>query len=145
MYKIFAVSILFLFTNLLLGCSDNPDPINYGSDICVHCNMKIMDNRFGAALVNSNSKTFKFDATECMLNYLKENSISVKSIHVTDFNNPGFFLNANKSYFLISSNRKSPMGENLSAYKNKSDAENAKISISGDIFTYEELKNQIGK
>ncbi len=143
--KITLTLLLFLITGLLYGCSSNPEPINYGSDVCAHCNMKIMDNRFGAELLNTKSKAYKFDAAECMVDYIKKNKLDIKEMYVTDFNNPGQFISAVTSYFLISPKRRSPMGEDLSAYKTKSDAETAMNSVGGDIFSWEELKIQIGK
>ena len=143
--KISITTLLFLLTGLLYGCSSEPDPINYGSDVCAHCNMKIMDNRFGAELLNTKSKAYKFDAAECMVDYIKKNTLDIKEMYVTDFNNPGQFIIAGTSYFLISTKRRSPMGEDLSAYKTKSDAETAKNSVGGDVYSWEELKTQIGK
>ncbi len=137
--------LLFLITGLLYGCSSDPEPINYGSDVCAHCNMKIMDNRFGAELLNTKSKAYKFDAAECMVDYIKKNKLDIKEMYVTDFNNPGVFITARNSYFLISPKRRSPMGEDLSAYKTKTDAETAKQSVGGEIYSWDELKTQIGK
>lgn len=137
--------LLFLITGLLYGCSSDPEPINYGSDVCAHCNMKIMDNRFGAELLNTKSKAYKFDAAECMVDYIKKNTLDIKEMYVTDFNNPGVFITARNSYFLISPKRRSPMGEDLSAYKTKTDAETAKRSVGGEIYSWDELKTQIGK
>lgn len=143
--KITITTLLFLLTGLLYGCSSEPDPINYGSDVCAHCNMKIMDNRFGAELLNTKSKAYKFDAAECMAAYIKKNTLDIKEMYVTDFYNPGQFITAGTSYFLISPKRRSPMGEDLSAYKTKSDAETAKNSVGGDVYSWEELKTQLGK
>ncbi|MFA7359573.1 MAG: nitrous oxide reductase accessory protein NosL [Candidatus Kapaibacterium sp.] len=143
--KISITTLLFLLTGLLYGCSSELDPINYGSDVCAHCNMKIMDNRFGAELLNTKSKAYKFDAAECMVDYIKKNTLDIKEMYVTDFINPGQFITAGTSYFLISPKRRSPMGEDLSAYKTKSDAETAKNSVGGDVYSWEELKTQLGK
>lgn len=136
--------ILLLLTGLLYGCSSDPEPINYGSDVCAHCNMKIMDNRFGAELLNTMLKAYKFDAAECMVDYIMKNTLEIKEMYVTDFNNPGVFITARTSYYLISPKRRSPMGEDLSAYKTKPDALTAKNSVGGDVYSWDELKIQIG-
>lgn len=143
--KFLITMFLFSAIGFLYGCSSDPELINYGSDICEHCNMKIMDNRFGAELLNTKSKVFKFDATECLVDYIKKNTIDIKEMYVTDFNGPGQFIVARTSFFLISPKRRSPMGEDLSAYKTKRDAENAKQSDGGEIYNWEELKSQLGK
>lgn len=144
-YRIFVFIILLFTTGFIYGCSDGPEPINYGSDICAHCNMKIMDNRFAAEIVNTKSKAYKFDAAECMSAYLNENKIDVKNMYVTDFNNPGSFMIAGGAAFVISPKRKSPMGENLSAYKSKKEAQKVKDELGGEIYSWEELQNVIGK
>lgn len=144
-FRIILPIIILFTTGLLYGCSDGPEPINYGSDICVHCNMKIMDNRFGAEIINTKSKAYKFDAAECMVEYLRENKIDVKNMYVTDFNNPGIFIPAGGAVFVISPKRKSPMGENLSAYKSKKDAQKVKDESGGEVYSWEELQNVIGK
>jgi len=77
--------------------------------------------------------------------YIKKNTLDIKEMYVTDFNNPGQFITAGTSYFLISPKRRSPMGEDLSAYKTKSDAETAKNSVGGDVYGWEELKTHLGK
>jgi copper chaperone NosL len=107
--------------------------------------MKIMDNRFGSVMVNSKNKTFKFDAAECLIDYIKETTPDLKSLFVTDFAIPGKLIPAESSFFLISPKRKSPMGENLSAYKSSSDANDAKNSVGGEVFNWDGLYNQLGK
>ncbi|MCI0473733.1 MAG: nitrous oxide reductase accessory protein NosL, partial [Ignavibacteria bacterium] len=86
-----------------------------------------------------------FDAAECLVDYLKETNTDYKSLFVTDFNNPGTLINAKNSFYLISPKRKSPMGENLSAYKSESDASNAKNSLGGEVLDWTGLYNQLGK
>ncbi|MFA5011832.1 MAG: nitrous oxide reductase accessory protein NosL [Ignavibacteria bacterium] len=143
--RVFITFTLLFLSGLLYGCSSDPEPINYSSDVCAHCNMKIMDNRFGAEVLNTKLKAYKFDAAECMVDYIKKNTLDIKEMYVTDFNNPGVFITAGTSYYLISPKRRSPMGENLSAYKTKSDAETAKNSVGGDVYSWDELKTQISK
>ena len=60
--------ILFTFLSLvILSCGISPLPIDYNHDECAYCKMKIADARFGAELVTSKGKVFKFDSAECLI------------------------------------------------------------------------------
>ena len=144
--KINFLVIISLLSVILLSCGrEGPEPINFGTDLCTHCNMKIMDNRFGSEIVNPKGKAFKFDAAECMINYIKENNVSGGTKWVIDFSNPGMLVNADGSFFLVSPKLKSPMGENLSCYSKKSDAETAKNNLGGQLYSWNEIYNTLGK
>ena len=49
---------VFMFS----GCSLEPKPIEYGEDQCDACKMRISDSRFGAELVTTKGKIYKYDA-----------------------------------------------------------------------------------
>ncbi len=77
----------------------------------------IVDERFGAELVTKKGKVYKFDAIECLLpETIKNGEDNYAHILVTDYLNPPTLIDATSSAFLISKNRPSPMGGNLSAY-----------------------------
>ena len=61
--------LLITLIIFLSACSNEPQPIMYGVDLCHHCKMTIMDKKFGAELINKKGKTLKFDSGECMVNY----------------------------------------------------------------------------
>lgn len=129
-------TVLPLF--LLIGCSDNPVPINYGSDVCDHCIMRISDNKYGAQLVTPKGKNFNFDAIECMVNYYLQNNGEYKK-YITDITNPGVLIPAEGSFYLISLKLKSPMGEFLNGFANLNTAEEYKTKFGGEIFNWNEL------
>lgn len=134
--------ILGLFALVLLvGCSaKGPEPINYGSDECVHCKMTIMDNKFGAVILNKNGKSFKFDSAECMIDYSNENPEHSDSYFVTNFSKPTSLINAKEAVFLHGDNIKSPMGGNIAAFGTKPDATKVQQELQGDLLNWEELK-----
>ena len=136
------ILLIIIFSFLFASCGNAgiPDPINFGSDLCVHCNMKIMDRRFGAELVTAKGKTYKFDAAECMIDYLKSNNFEKASYWVIDYNNPETLINAASAYYLISLKIKSPMGEFLSCYKSSDAANASRNSNGGEVFDWEGLK-----
>lgn len=136
--------LYFLFSTLcfiLMGCSVEQKPIDYGKDACHYCKMNIMDQQHAAEIVTKKGKVFKYDAIECMLNDKTNNTAEKTALFlVMDFNNPNVFLDANKATFLISKNIPSPMNGYLSAFSNKGDALKKQEEKEGQIFTWEEIK-----
>ena len=134
--------ILIVLPGLLCSCGTDPEPINYGSDQCDHCRMTIVDNKFGSELITNKGKVYKFDAAECMVNFVKQNMIKqedIKTRLVTDASKPGEFTDAIKATYLISERFPSPMGANLSAFGSKSDAERFQKEFSGELKSWDEI------
>ena len=134
---------------LLASCSKEVAQIKYGTDQCENCKMTLTDKKYGALIYTQKGKSFKFDAAECMLDYVKENKISESEIDkyfVINLTEPGELINAAETIFLISPELRSPMGENISAFKSKEDAEKYHTEFGGEIFSWDELKNKfVGK
>jgi len=108
--------------------------------------MTIEDPRFGAEIVTKKGKVFKFDAAECMVNYINKGKISetdVESFLVIDFSRPSTLVNALEAAYLISPNLPSPMGANLSSYLAKNSAETQKNSVGGELFNWDGLKQKL--
>ena len=117
-YSIFALLLLFF------SCNVAPEAINYGSDGCYFCKMTIVDKVHAAEVVTNKGKIYKFDASECMINFMKDfNTSEIKLYLSNNYTEPEALIDATKATFLISENIPSPMGAFLSAYKNKVDAE----------------------
>ncbi len=125
---------------LFISCTVQPQKIEYGKDACHFCRMNIVDQQHAAQLVTKKGKAFKFDATECMINYLKETETEeIGLILVTDYNNPRDLIDANLATFIISENIPSPMGEFLTAVSTKEEALTLQKAKEGNIFTWDEL------
>lgn len=135
------VNIITLSLSLLLmGCSIKPDPIAYGTDGCHFCSMTIVDRQHAAEIVTKKGKPFKFDAIECMVNHLKDiDKASVELFLVNDFQVPGELLDATKATYLISKEIPSPMGEYLSAFSTKEEAEHIETENKGKLYSWNEL------
>jgi copper chaperone NosL len=139
--KLFVGTIVLLLT---ISCKVEPEAIVYGKDQCSFCKMNIVDQTHSAQLVTAKGKQFKFDAIECMVNYYGENSEEKIAISlVADYANPGEMTDAETATYLISEEIKSPMGANLSAFSVKSTAEEFQQKHSGEIFTWELLKQKL--
>ena len=131
----------FALLILLVACTAEPQPIEYGSDACAFCQMTIVDRQHAAEMVTKKGKAFKYDAIECMIRDLNRNhDISqVALLLITDFANAGHLIDAKKATYLISENIPSPMGANLSGFKDKSEAERVKNQEGGALFTWEQV------
>ncbi|WP_452220509.1 nitrous oxide reductase accessory protein NosL [Lacinutrix salivirga] len=133
-YSIFALLLFFI------SCNVAPEPINYGSDGCHFCKMTIVDKVHAAEIVTNKGKVYKFDATECMINFMKEFDTSEIKLYLSNnYTEPEALIDATKATFLISKNIPSPMGAFLSAFKNKADAEKFQAEQGGDLYTWETL------
>lgn len=138
------VAILIGFTTFL-GCNIAPEPIDYGSDACHFCSMTIVDQQHAAQIVTEKGKVFKFDATECMLNHVKEvDNTTIALFLVNDYNAPGELIDATQATFLKSRGIPSPMGEFLTAFGNRKGVEKAKSEHGGELFTWPELTSNFG-
>ena len=132
----------FLLALLIVSCTVEERPIDYGTDDCEYCKMTIMDHRYGSELVTEKGKIFTFDAAECLLDYINYNEgikEESKLLLVTPFTNPEKLIDARTATYLISRQMPSPMGAYLTAF---SELETAKVyqeSKGGDLYTWEEL------
>ncbi len=135
--KHYSVIILLL---LLVGCNASPQPIDYGNDGCHFCKMTIVDKVHAAEVVTKKGKVYKFDATECMVNFMKAFDTSEIKLYLSnDYMQPEALIDATKATFLISENIPSPMGVFLSAFKNKADAEKMQKDKTGALYDWQEL------
>ena len=129
-----AASVLLLISS----CQPQAKPIEYGFDSCNHCRMTITDSRYGAQLVTTKGKVYKFDAIECMVEYKKSSTDEYALQLVTNFPEPGTFIDAQSASYLQSRNLPSPMGMNLNAFEKEADAKSFLESVGGEIISWEE-------
>jgi copper chaperone NosL len=133
---------------LLVGCSKEPEPIEYGKDMCSYCKMSIVEKQFGTELITKKGKLEKFDSIECLAAFLQSGLINSEDVHscwITDYFQPGSFLNAFESFYLHSENLRSPMGEFLSGYSTVNDAKRSMNQYGGNILNWEEVKLLVKK
>jgi copper chaperone NosL len=105
--------------------------------------MTIVDKQHAAQFMTKKGRTYSFDASECMLNYLKEIDPSTIALYlVNDYNAPGKMIDATHAAYLISKNIPSPMGENLTAFGSLEAAKYAKQENGAELLTWEALKDR---
>ena len=125
---------------MLVSCNVSPQAIDYGSDGCHFCKMTIVDKVHAAEIVTKKGKVYKFDATECMINFMNDFDASEIELYLSNnYTEPEQLIDAKRATFLISKNIPSPMGAYLSAFKNKADAEKMQSEKGGNLYSWEEL------
>ncbi len=136
-YKHLSVIVLLLF---LISCNVSPKPIDYGSDGCHFCKMTIVDKLHAAEVVTKKGKVYKFDAAECMVNFLKDFDTSKVQLYLSNYyTKPEVLIDATQATFLFSENVPSPMGAFLTAFKTKEDAQKVQSTEGGELYTWKEL------
>lgn len=136
------IVFILIICIFIVSCSTEPQPINFGKDLCAHCSMTIMDKKFGAEMVNSKGKAIKFDSGECMVSYLNsENKFEAAQYLVVNYNSEGELINATEAFYLHGGSVVSPMGGNLAAFKTKADAEKMQSELGGELLMWNDVKS----
>ncbi|AFU67705.1 copper-binding lipoprotein NosL [Psychroflexus torquis ATCC 700755] len=140
------IILTFIFISIT-ACDKSAKPINYGEDQCDFCSMGIVQKTHAAQLVTEKGKQHKFDAIECMVNFVKDKSgkFNNATLLVVNYNQPGKMILAESASYLISKNLPSPMGAYLTAFASVSDAEAAQEKLKGEIYQWDNLKKVIKK
>ena len=129
---------------LIYGCQAGPKPIIYGEDGCHFCKMTIVDKLHAAEIVTHKGKVYKFDATECMINFNKSfDANNVKFYLSNNYSEAESLIDATQATYLISDNIPSPMGAFLSAFQNREDALETQSKKTGTIYSWNELKKHL--
>ncbi|MCL6275599.1 nitrous oxide reductase accessory protein NosL [Muricauda sp. 2012CJ35-5] len=133
----YAIVTCFL---VLTACSPRPKEIVYGTDGCHFCRMTIVDAQHAAQLVTKKGKAYKFDAIECMINHLKEVDTSEVAVLVCNhYSKPKELIDATQATFLVSESIPSPMGEFLTAFKERKEAENILKDNPGNLYNWQQI------
>jgi len=126
LYNNFPVVLVLFAVITIVSCGSKPEPINYGHDECEFCRMLITDNKYGAELVTGKGKIYKFDSIECMVEFsLVKNTLgdTNNKLLISNFDNPGNFIDARIAFYIKNDEFRSPMGLNVTAFKDESKAQ----------------------
>lgn len=139
-------AIILLLTVLMIACQPEKAPIDYGLDKCHFCKMTIVDQRFGAELVTSKAKVYKFDATECLINFINTKEIPASEIALlltNSYDQPGDLVDVEQCCFLQSENMPSPMGAFINPFLSEDLAQETRELNSGTLYHWHELTNRL--
>ena len=137
----YVLGIVFMYG--IMSCNPESKPIIYGEDKCEFCRMSIVDQRFGSEIVTKKGKAYKFDAVECMINYIDEHvedESKIQLILTNTYDDPGKLTDALSCTYLKSQNMPSPMGMFLNPFRKVSMAIELQKQNTGDILSWEELR-----
>ena len=94
--------------------------------------MTIADPKFGAELITEKGRILKYDAAECMVNHLHEESLMYRQLLAVPFDDPKKLRDVSLLSFIISPAYRSPMGANLAAFSHPASIETGAEVISWD-------------
>lgn len=133
--------LLLSLIGIMGACTPSAAPISFGEDLCSHCRMTIVDEHFAAETVSQKGKVFKFDAIECMLDFLKNRQSDPMALTlVRDYENPKDWQDAAQCQYLISTEVPSPMGAGLSAWLSGPKAEAMQAQKGGEVYDWTGLQ-----
>lgn len=115
------VAMLAPLLFFLSSCTTKVDPIVVGKDACYFCKMGITDARYGAVLLTSKGRSFKFDDVSCLRDYLKSGVITpaeVKELYIVDFSGHHELMPVHSAKLFYSEALNSPMQGNVAAFAN---------------------------
>lgn len=145
MFQLALVAVLFL---MIAACNPESKPIVYGEDKCEFCRMSIVDQRFGGEIVTQKGKAFKFDAVECLVNYIDErveDESKLEFVLTNTYDKPGVLVNASSCTFLISKNMPSPMGMFLNPFIDPAEADKLQKLNTGLLLNWKELREDFSE
>lgn len=138
-----AITVAFCLS--LIACKVEPEPLQYGKDGCHACKMTLMDNKFGAEIVTTKGKIYKFDDANCMLNFFNSGEVpseDMKEILIVDFSKPENLIDARNALYVKSESIKSPMASNVAAFESNEDLKQMNTDWNGIILSWGELQTQ---
>lgn len=102
--------------------------------------MTVIDEKFGAMLVNRKGKAIKFDSGECMLGYMKaDKSFTPEKYFIINYQKPGELMDAEKAFYIHGGNVNSPMGGKLAAFETTEAAEKFQKELKGDLILWDKV------
>ena len=116
------------------------DPIKLNSDGCDFCKMKIADGKFGAELITTKGRIYKFDDMHCMINYHKENQATkIQSFYIHDFNQNNVLISAETAFYVKGGEISSPMRGNIIAVKTEEEAKKIALKYNANPISWSEI------
>jgi len=137
--------VIIILSVILLSCQAEPEAIRYGTDGCHTCKMTLMDHKFGAELVTSKGKVYKFDDLNCMTGFINSGYLNDETIRFTlvvDYSQPEKLIPAEEAFYLQSGNVRSPMGSGIAAFETENARERYNIELKGVALSWSEVSTK---
>lgn len=138
------VFIIFLSAFLTACSSSSPEPIKIGKDVCSYCKMTVADPHFGAEMITTTGKVYKFDDMHCFTSFMKENIVprnNIKNMYVVNYCDSHNLIKVNENLLLYKSDLlQSPMNGNIAAFDNRDSLAAVMNTIKGGmVLNWDEL------
>lgn len=83
----------------------------------MYCKMTISNPQYGAEMITDRGRVLKYDALECMINYINKDQPLYSQLYAIPYDQPGKLHPVDSLQYVISSEYRSPMGANLAAFR----------------------------
>jgi len=142
-----ALAALILLLLMGTACSIEPQPVLLGSEECAHCRMMIGDLQFASQALTSTGKAYKFDAIECMAEWVNAGAdqAELHSTWVTDGAMTERWVRTDDAHFLRSDQVRSPMGMGLTAYADRAAAVEHHEMVGGELMTWQQVLQTVAR
>lgn len=139
-YNVRNVSMLTLIFYMQSCVPTGPEPIQLYTDTCAFCKMNIADGHFGAELITSKGRVYKFDDISCLLSYKSENNgDNIKAHFVHHWPQENQLIPAENAVYVQSDKLKSPMSGNIAAFKSETEAAEFQSKLQGKTVSWSQL------
>ena len=143
--KVASNALPLLFLLLISSCNTQVEPIVVGKDHCDYCKMPYNDNRYGAEIITSKGKIYKFDDAHCILSFMHEPEFKNErsyTVYFVDFSGSHSLIPAKTSFFLKSDVLRSPMNGDIAAFNNEDSLQSMKGKYQGTEYKWDQLIQQ---
>ena len=135
-----------LLTIIMSSCSVNPEPFQFGKDLCDGCRMTIMEPKFGGEIITKKGRIYKFDDVHCLVEFLKAKTIKESDIAQTvfiNYENGKDWVEAGKTTFVVAESMNSPMNSNAAAFASEAAAQQIAKQTGGKIVSWNDLRETL--
>ena len=137
-----AAAALLLLTTLGSCSNTEAQALKINKDRCNFCEMTISDGRFGAELITTKGRAYKFDDMICLLDFIKENKGEVAKYYVNDYTQNNKLIDATKAFFVESTTLRTPMRGNFAAFSSKEAAQKFADKVESFVMSWNDLLNR---
>lgn len=118
-------ALYILIVGFFFSCnSKGPVPLVLNSDDCSSCKMQIADGRFGAEIITTKGRVYKFDDVFCLKKYLKDNpTMEVENFFINDYSKDNELIDATTAFYSMGGSINSPMHGNIIATASEENAD----------------------
>lgn len=140
-----SAALISLMALAMVSCAVEPEPLQFGKDACHTCKMTLMDHKFGAEIVTTKGKIYKFDDVNCMLSFYNSGEVameSMKDVLIVDFSKTEKLIDARNALYVKAEAIKSPMASKVAAFESNADLLKMNTEWKGIQMSWGELQTQ---